>query len=836
MSARNKRRPAWGLWLLALPLLLTGCITYQDPEAQQIRASEEVVVLPPGGFAGQTFTSRRAGLNGIDLWLELTPEAQQQGGEALIRLTRSPVSSIFLYEGHFGYAQIAAGAPLRIALPPQPDPPGEAYFLSLTTVQGGLRLLGSQSDVYPHGSAIIDGEAIEGDLAFQLSYQYTPLSLWNDLLAALSQSYLALPLALTLFLPGALLLSWLRAPRDFSLFIALASGLSLAALPVLLAWTSVSRFRWSPLIVFAAAALLALALIVQTVRWLHVKIENSRLDARRSLRLSSPKSWDALALSMLFIAALVTRLVMTRDLAGPPWVDSVHHALITRLILEQGRLPVSYAPFLEIATASYHAGFHSLLAFFTWLSGLDLSQAMLLFGQALNALSVYSVYLFTRVTFKDRWAALLAAGVAAFFTPMPAYYTSWGRYTQLTGLLILPSALYWLNRLSDALLRTNSEARKTILLAGLAGAGLFLSHYRVAALLGAYLIADWTARAAWSAAAWLKRDALSRLASAAGEFIPLRRRVAYFALAVAAGLIFALPWLPPALTSLFLPKLSGWSGVKTAPFADFAWMFLTTAWGTPAMILAALGLALAVLRRQRFALTFPLWIALLFLMANLGALGLPGAGFLNNTSVEISLFLPIAALSGYFVSQALQFLSGFIPHAYRRAYYAAWVAVIAITLFAASRQIVTILNPVTFLYRQDDHPALTWIAANIPADETVVINPFAWGYGLYAGNDGGYWISPLARRQTLPPPVLYGFGDDAAQMQTINALSQQIIDLAASPEDLFSLMLEQNLRYIYIGRRGGALSPTVLAQSAFFETVYHQDGVWIFKTQENPQP
>ena len=32
-------------------------------------------------------------------------------------------------------------------------------------------------------------------------------------------------------------------------------------------------------------------------------------------------------------------------------------------------------------------------------------------------------------------------------------------------------------------------------------------------------------------------------------------------------------------------------------------------------------------------------------------------------------------------------------------------------------------------------------------DATVLINPFTWGYGLYAGNDGGFWISPLAGRK-----------------------------------------------------------------------------------------
>jgi hypothetical protein len=814
--------------LCALPLLLTGCLTFQDPEAQQLQAAEDVAVLAPGETVGQTLTSRRSRLNGIDLWLGLTPEAAQVDGNVLIRLTNSPFAAESLFEGYFGYAQIAAGSPMRIAIPVQDDPPGQSYFLSISSDQGGVRLMGSRSDVYPHGQALLNGKPGMADLAFQLSYQYDATALFADLRAALSQSYLMIPLLLILILPGALLLSWLRAPREFSLFVALAAGLSLSSLPILLTWTTITGLPWARLSAWLAAALLTLALLWQAIHWLNDKISRGRIQETVAWRLTPQKIWDALAVSILFILALITRLTMTRDLAAPPWVDSVHHGLITSLILDQGSLPASYAPFLDIATASYHAGFHALLAFFTWLSALDLPAAMLLFGQVLNALSVYAVYLFTRVAVKDRWAAVIAAGIAAFFTPMPAYFTSWGRYTQLTGLLILPSALYFIQRLLDAPLSSARERRKNILLAGLAGAGLFLAHYRVAAFLAAYMAADLVTRGTFRLFN-LSGNAPDRSAT-------LVRQARCIGLAAATGLFFTLPWLPSALTSFFIPKLTAWQATRAVWFGDFAWFYLTTAWGKPALALAGLGMALAALRRQRFAVTLVLWVALMFLMANLGALGLPGAGFLNNTSVEISLFFPTAALAGYALGETHRLLSKALPLQARRAHTAAWAAAIAVVMLLAARQIVSILNPVTFLYRQDDRAALAWIAENIPPGETVLINPFPWGYGLYAGNDGGYWIAPLAGRQTLPPPVLYGFGDDPAKMETINWLSREASENAGDPKAIFSLMQAQKLRYIYIGRRGGVFSPSTFAASANFEAVYQQYGVWIFKTRENAQP
>ncbi len=63
---------------------------------------------------------------------------------------------------------------------------------------------------------------------------------------------------------------------------------------------------------------------------------------------------------------------------------------------------------------------------------------MLLLGQVFNALSVLAVYLLATSLTKDRLAGLFAALVTGFLSSMPAYYASWGRYTQLVGLLVLP--------------------------------------------------------------------------------------------------------------------------------------------------------------------------------------------------------------------------------------------------------------------------------------------------------------------------------------------------------------------------------------------------------------
>jgi hypothetical protein len=116
----------------------------------------------------------------------------------------------------------------------------------------------------------------------------------------------------------------------------------------------------------------------------------------------------------------------------------------------------------------------------------------------------------------------------------------------------------------------------------------------------------------------------------------------------------------------------------------------------------------------------------------------------------------------------------------------------------------------------------------------IVINPFAWGYGLYAGQDGGYWASPIAGRGTIPPPVLYGLSNTPEDTQRINTFIQQIIENGDNPENLYQMMTDVGIQYLYTGVRGGVISTQALIDSPLFELVYQADGASTFKTVGNP--
>ena len=302
------------------------------------------------------------------------------------------------------------------------------------------------------------------------------------------------------------------------------------------------------------------------------------------------------------------------------------------------------------------------------------------------------------------------------------------------------------------------------------------------------------------------------------------------AFVAAISLILLLPWLPSSLSTFIIPKAIIWRGSDQPFFSGFSWTFLTTAFGNYTLYLAGLGLIWSIFRKPVFAFTLILWTILLFILANMGALGI-FPGFINNTSVEISLFMPISALGGYLISQIIQIGWKVIPKQFSSLYIGCLLGSGIVIAWIAARQLLPILNPVTILFRQADQPALTWISDNIPQDETILINPFNWGYGIYAGSDGGFWITPITGRRSMPPPVFYGMDNNTQRIHRITRFNQQIIDHSQNAIFLHDLLQEQNISYIYIGARGGVLSPRSLQNSHLYQTLYHQDGTWVFQVK-----
>jgi hypothetical protein len=791
-----------------------------DPEASQEFNRDVVARLENGRMVGQSIFVRRAGTNGVSVWLR--PEKNASGSITLRLYGGQEESGDFSANGLLAFNSIAQGDVVNggatyfdltwVEQQQAATHPEGSYFFTLEANGSAVDVLGRNEDAYSGGTLFqtTDGELTptSADLAFRVSYEYGLKALLGDIARATPFLWLALPFVVLLILPGWLLIDVLRLHHalDLGEQVAFSVGVSLAIFPLVLLWSTVMGAHWNAAMLWGSSITLVFLWLYRVMRaWQQVRWKPISF---------SPATLQTTALLAVFGLSLIVRFAMVRDLAGPAWVDSVHHATIARLILDQGQFPANYLPYLDVEAQEYHAGYHAGLAAFIGLTKLDLAQGMLIYGQVLNALMVFALYALAKFFTGDRRASVIAGMVAGLLTPMPAYYTSWGRYTQLAGLLILPVVVVFFRDLvagEKGRYSTAGGLKRGVIVA-VAAAGLFLVHYRVAAFTGLLLLAFWVCDFRWERA-WNVAHFQRTLRWGAGTG------------AVALGLSF--PWAWPTLVRVFAPIIAA-GGQTSELFGDFSWSYLTAAAGSSALALAWVGLAWGIVRLRRWAAALALWVGLLLLMANLGPLGVPGAAtFSNNTSVTIAFFIPIGVFSGYAIGQAYQTGRGWLAFRWRRLIQLALsILLIGLGLIGVQK-LLPILHTSTLLSRQADRPALEWIKTNIPPDEVVLINPFAWGYNLYAGNDGGFWISPLAERKTIPPPVLYGL-ETPEQIAHINQICQQVLQNGGDATALWEMLAAQGIRYVYVGGRGGPISSAALHASPLFETLYQQNGAWVF--------
>ncbi|MHB1133015.1 MAG: DUF6541 family protein [Chloroflexota bacterium] len=787
------------LFLCAVPVLV-GCGPLADPQAQQWRATHPAEFLSAGQSLSQTFVASRDHLTSLDVLFAVRPEGGGQDGELWLTVR----------EADTGRELVAARAPLsswrhneryRLAFPPQPDSAGREYELTLRSTSllpSPATLWLASDDAYPWGDRAVDGRPAVGDLVFRAFYDYQ----WTALLADLATEAgrrggaWALVLAL-LFLPGLALRSLLipNLELDAAEAAGLALGISLALAPLLLYVSTLVGARLNAATIWAVLAG-ATGILV----W--------RFAARGGLARRPRWGWPSPAGAAYLAtgAALVLRFVHARDLALPMWVDSVHHTLISRLIVQSGTLPADYGSLIPAQPFNYHFGFHTVVAITCWLGGLEVDEAVLFVGQLLNGLVVLPTYLLASRLCGDRRAGLVAGMIAGLVTTMPAYYVSWGRYPQLAGLLLLPAAIVvW--RLCWQGLEERPRASFSpapVLLAALLAAGLVLVHPRVALLFASWVLAE------------------AAVLVVAGRRQPATIwRLALVSLGVAALSVVVLwPWLfrlalssPGAL--LLLPEESP---------AAFPFALLTS--GADGLVLAAAlgGAVLGLARRRRVAILLIAWLGLSLLVANPHWLRLPLNPLLGNGALAIALFLPLATLSGLLSREILLLLRFGDWRPAARA--ALGVALLGGGGLSAVG-LADLVNPDCVLATQADVAALRWVDAATPPQAAFLVNARYWQHGAYVGTDGGYWISPLAGRRTSTPPVLYNQAQ-APTVARINDLAAQVAEPNLTAGAIAQLMRAEGLTHVFIGSWAGPLTADLLVGAREFAPVYAAEGVWVF--------
>ena len=397
--------------------------------------------------------------------------------------------------------------------------------------------------------------------------------------------------------------------------------------------------------------------------------------------LARPWRWSHLALAGILLTGLVVRLLAVRDVSFLPWVDASRHGLITAVMAANGQVLRDYAPYLPVDRFPYHFGFHTLSSSLYVLSGWPLERLLLYLGQLLNALVPLTMFTAVWLLLRRERAPLLASFLVALPFFFPAYYTTWGRMTQLTAVLILPLLLAF----TWQLVRGKGGWTSLWPLLGLLLAGLFLIHVRVFVYFLPFPLLVWL---------------VSRL-----------RHTRWLAAAGGMAFVLVLPHLFHLVADANPERPLG----GTIPdYNVFPINYVTTGWEQYFLGAAALGLLVLLpgaWRRKAWVVlpaVLVTWAGLLIGLLSSDRLGVPLPSLFNLNSMYIILFVPLAMYLAIVVDQIWVWLA-------RRARPWQWVgyglsgALLMALLVFGVRQQIAILNPQTLLALPEDVPALRWL-------------------------------------------------------------------------------------------------------------------------------
>lgn len=812
-----------------------------EVDAEQARLEQAAPLLDGQTTVGQTFVAHHDRLRAVEVMLVVYQGdgSEQPDGRLVFHLRDGPEAERDVATRAFQQRNLYHNQMLRVDFEPLPDSGGRPYYFFFdATPDSRTSVWQHPLDVYRDGAAHVNGVPQSGDLRFVTYYGYTPAMAISDIArSAMAHAGVVLPLLGLLIVPGYALLLVVR-PRDGwpdpLMQAALAVGLSMALWPLLLLLTTLLGVSMTPLLVAGLLIVLAAASLARI--W--------QLDLRPLSPWRDRRGWRALAaFAALLAITLALRILQARDLVVPAWVDGVHHTMIAQLIIEQGQVPADYQPFLGIGPFIYHFGFHTLAAALAWLADLSAPQAVLVMGQVVNSLMGVGVYAFTAALLeplpapRERQrpspvavaAGLLAMGTVGTISFMPAYYVTWGRYTQLSGLLVLPAAavltLWWLG----------TGHRWTLLTAGVAVAGLTLVHYRVLVFYLALVIAFLVYRLVLQAEAWLSsrtNDGAGLVPARDAPVAPIPVYVQRIIVLAGVTLVLLTPWLA-RLAAVFTAGGSTADWLGGSPTANAVPRALIDIGYDRVLLRAALlSLLLGLLWWHRVSVVLGVAAAVAVLVTNPQWLGYRATWLFNNTTLVITLFLPMAVLVAVIVAHAAAAVMELAPEVVRRPAAALLVSIFFAIMVASAWRNVDIVNPVTVIATEADMEAMAWIREHTEPDAGFLTGVREWQHDTYMGVDGGYWIPLLTDRRTLVPPALYTFGSPDYYYAIQGTLERLAGVSEADSPGLKELMARHGLDYVYLGAKGSQFDLQSFVDAPDFEVAYSNGGAWVFRTRD----
>ena len=661
---------------------------------------------------------------------------------------------------------------IRFEFSPLDDSQDRAFYFFLdasraTITRGYLSVWASDRDAYPDGQLFLNARPGDGDLAFRADYALdVPIAL-QSLAREFSRHASALILALIVFfLPGFFQKPVFFKKTGFSenFIIASFSGLAIISIAPLIFSSLNLRAPW---IVVVALVVLCVAIFA------------------RDFGFARLRGFDLIVFAFA-ILSLALGLLQIQGLAVPLWVDSPTHAGYIHTLVAEGRLPI----------ASYHLGYHSIVALLAQMSGIAIPELMLVSGQALITLTGLSVFVLSKKISGNGLGALASAICVWFLTPTPAYFISWGRYPLLWGGALLPIALVG----AIDLIEQPRVTARAIFFAAITAVALAFAQIRLVAFYAIFVMCAVTLS-----------ETKGLAPSAPRFFASLRMSDRFIRLAIIAASITA--FIALWLASLFAGGIAFEKilekNVGTVPI-DLAVAFevIFSHHGKIVALIAGLAALVAILARRRKALIVIAWFVALIASA------LIAGEYVSLSFVVLMAFLPASLLIGDLVAQIRHFeRSEKSPTAFLRARSAPrpiLLSFFVLTSILGARDLVSIINPTTILFSRADAQAIEWIRTNTPTDARFLVNSFQWYGAYYVPSDGGAWLPYLANRAS-----------------EFIALSPDFP--RADADSLARWIAARRITHAYLGARAGILDEKIFAER--YELLYRANSGAVYRVR-----
>ena len=597
-----------------------------------------------------------------------------------------------------------------------------------------------------------------------------------------------------LFMPGLVWILYLNnKDHDIVESLADAIGISISLMAIFAMLFFYAGLSFSPFLIGILFGGLSLAILIKVLK-------NKIQISRQTLMLLS-------ITFIAFILLVIFRFYQAKDLVFPAWVDSVHHVLVTQKILDNGGLPRTLAPELNISF-HYHYGFHLIAALFSWISKLEPINAVLWFGQVINALVVLGIYRLSKAIWKKTIPAFLAALLVGFAFQMPGYFVTWGRYTLLTGLLVLLPAIASSYELVRCGFTKERTLRLIILIAGLA-----LVHYLALFYIGLFLLSLVIKRGF----GWYRSQDKTRRKEIIGSILPML-------VSAGIGILVALPWLLRMLSAhpgqvaveVVLPNKDN--------LGSYQYILYLLGPNHNYYLMGGALLGLIFIWWQKGARDIALWSTFMVLLAIPWG---PRFGPFRPDHMAIVLFVPGSIMLAYGWFKVCEWIN----KRFRKG--VGWAVFVVISLGVIGWgvwQTRVVINPVTILADQSDKQALDWIDQHVPEDARFLTNTTIWQYQTYRGVDGGYWIIPQTGRFALALPGLYGYAERNEVKMWVDWMQRAAV-VHACDDGFWSLIKDANLSHVYLREGKGSLQPAALVDCPNLDTIYQQAGVFIYEIQ-----